>query len=189
MSDQPALTKEPYLGYRRMNQGIIRNFLDDYRANLVEFKVDAGTDNLLVTGRPNSGIEEFQELLIARLEETGRAYETIDITDMQSIFKAKKAFRETDKLIIVNDPHRLLFSIGNAVKPHGIVYFTRHWNLLLDGKEYRTFDHHIAFASHRNQEIGEYPGPFAGIGSDLQKGEYISIDTGQFSMVTKTAIK
>lgn len=184
MSEKRPLIHEPYLGAFR----VVRNFLEDYQENLVDFKVDTGSGNLLVTGRPNSGVEEFKELLLSRLSENGREYEEITIGDMRSVFAAVKLIRESDKIVILNDPYRLLFSIGGIKKPNNLVYFTRHWNLRTDSNEYLVFDHHIAFASQRNQEISEYPRPFAGIGADLRKGEYISIDTGQFSMVSKTAI-
>jgi hypothetical protein len=184
MSDARPLTKEPYLG----SLGVVRNFLEDYRGNLVDFKVDAGVGNLLVTGRPNSGVEEFKQLLLSRLDEKGREYEEIVIVDVQSVFKAISALRTSSKLIVLDDPNRLLFSIGGLTKPQGLVYLTKHWNLRTDSNEYLVFDHHIAFASQRNQEIGDYPRPFAGIGSDLKKGEYVSISTGQFSMVSKTSI-
>lgn len=184
MSTVRTRATEPYLG----SMGTVRNFLEDYRANLVDFKVDAGIGNLLVTGRPNSGVEEFKQLLLTRLDEKGREYEEIFIDDVQSIFYAVKTVKAGEKLVIINDSSRILFSAGGLKKPQGIVYFTKHWNLRTDSSEYLSFDHHIAFASQRNQEIGEYPSPFAGIGSDLKKGEYVSIETGQFSMVSKTAI-
>lgn len=185
MSTLYPLTKEPYL---TGSFGEARNFLEDYRGNLVDLKIDSGVGNILVTGRPNSGVEEFKDLLLNRLDETGREYAEITINDMQAVFHAFKAIKAGKKLIIVNDPYRLLFSVGGLKDPKGVVYFTRHWNLRTDGKEYLTFNHHIAFASQRNEEIHDYPRPFAGIGSELKKGEYVSINTGQFSMVSKTSI-
>lgn len=185
MSTTPSLAKEPYLSG---SFGVARNFLEDYRENLVDFKIDSGVGNILVTGRPNSGVEDFKELLLKRLNETGKDYEEIYVNDMNAVYKAYKAINDGSKLIIIEDPYRLLFSGGGVKNAEGIVYFTRHWNLKTDGIEYRTFSHHIAFASQRNQEIIEYPGPFAGIGADLARGEYISINTGQFSMVSQTSI-
>lgn len=185
MSTLNLKIKEPYLSG---SFGVARNFLEDYRGNLVDFKIDSGVGNILVTGRPNSGVEDFKELLLKRLDETGKSYEEIYVNDTNAVYKALKAINDAQKLVIIEDPYRLLFSRGGLKNAQAVIYFTRHWNLKTDGVEYSTFSHHIAFASQRNQEIGEYPKPFAGIGSDLQKGEYISINTGQFSMVSQTSI-
>lgn len=168
-----------------------RDFLADYRAKQVDVIIDSNDGNLLVTGRPNSGIEDFRELLIKHLESKNESYTEISIVDISSVYTAIAKIKENSGVTILDDPHRMLFAFGgDSIKGLGkLVYFTRHWNLKTDGSEYLLFAHHIAFASQRNQSISDYPSPFAGIGSDLSKGEYVSVSTGAFSIVSKTTVK
>lgn len=184
MSAEYPKTKEPYLGVR----GKGRSILDDYQENQVDFAVDSGTGNLLVTGRPNSGIEDFKELLIEKIKATEVSYLELTITSTTDALKAIKEINTPGRLVIIEDPYRILFSVGGIKKPDNMIYFTRHWNLRTDSYEYAVFDHHIAFASARNQDITEYPSGFAAVGSDLKHGEYVSIDTGSFSTVSKTTL-
>lgn len=186
MSSPQNRLKEPY----STKPSAKRDFLADFRAKQVDLIIDSNDGNLLVTGRPNSGIEEFRELLIGHLEGKNEPYTQISITDISSVYTAIAQIKKNAGVTILDDPHRMLFAFGRDLRGLGkMVYFTRHWNLKTDGTEYNLFGHHIAFASQRNQNISEYPSPFAGIGSDLSKGEYISVSTGAFSVVSKTTVK
>lgn len=157
-----------------------------YRQNQVDFVVNSATGNLLVTGRPNSGWEDFRNNLVGHFEAQGIGYTTHIITDEMSALFAFESMENNPKIAVVSDPKQLLFSNGRIPSSTNLIYFTHHWSRKDNMEGYNVFNHHIAFASFRNQDLMDYPVPFAAIGSDMQSGEYISVDTGSFSAISRT---
>lgn len=157
-----------------------------YRQNQVDFVVSSKTGNLLITGRPNSGAEDFIASLTSHLDFDGIAFTKHVVTDEISAAIAFESIESSPNTAVVIDPSQLLFSNGRTFSKHNLIYFTKHWSLKYKAEAYAMFDHHIAFAAFRNQDLTDYPVPFAVIGSDMQSGEYISVDTGSFSAISRT---
>lgn len=160
--------------------------ISEYRQDQVDFVVSSGTGNLLVTGRPNSGFEDFLNTLTGHLETQGIEYATYTIIDEMSALIAFESIENSTKTALVSDPKQLLFNNGRIPTSANLIYFTRHWSRKHNAEGYGIFNHHIAFAAFRNQDLMDYPVPFAAIGSDMQAGEYVSVDTGSFSAISRT---
>lgn len=157
-----------------------------YRQNQVDFVVSSETGSLLITGRPNSGTEDFIDSLVSHLESRGIEYDKHVIADEMTAIIAYESMKNSPTTAIVIDPGQLLFNNGRVPSKKNLIYFTKHWSRKYKAEAYALFAHHIAFAAFRNQDLTDYPVPFAVIGSDMQSGEYISVDTGSFSAISRT---
>lgn len=160
--------------------------VSEYRKHQVDFVVNSEAGNLLVTGRVNSGIEDFMDTLTGHLNQHGVDFVIHTISDEMSAAIAFESIENLPKTALVFDPKQILFTNGRIPTSTSLIYFTRHWDRKLNMKGYGIFAHHIAFAALRNQDLMDYPVPFAAIGSDMQTGEYISVDTGSFSAIKRT---
>lgn len=160
--------------------------ISEYRKTQVDFVVNSGTGNLLVTGRANSGIEDFLTTLTGHLNQHQVDFVMLSVTDEMSAKIAFESIENLPKTALVFDPKQFLFANGRIPTTTNMIYFTQHWNRKLNMEGYGIFAHHIAFAALRNQDLMDYPVPFSAIGSDMQAGEYVSVDTGSFSAIKRT---
>lgn len=162
-------------------------FLRDLQANKKDVIINT-TANILVTGRPNSGVADFKDMLTEHFDASNIPYHVIVVKDANSATKAASAVNKEGRIVIIEDDYRLLFSTGVKLdQAKNLIYITRHWNL--GAKEYSMFEQHIAFSSHRNEDLVGYPYPFSAIGAELSYGEYVLIDSHDISDVGKTVMK
>lgn len=148
-------------------------FLQKLQGDKKAVNIDA-TGNILITGRPNSGVPELVEQITTDLKERNIAYQTIKVTDANSSIHASNAIKKAESVILIEDDYRLLLASGGKIgNAKNLIYITRHLDVKMP--EYKVFNQHFAFSSQRNEDITGYPSPFAGIGSELNKGEFVSI--------------
>lgn len=152
---------------------------------------DLSLKNIILTGRPNSGVENMVEKLINECAKANKSYTYVDFDTWDGNKEFYDLLDNKNELFIINDSQVLLSDtlINRAFKSQ-IVWVTPHLSYRYSGRYVGFFaSHHYGFAHLRNHDTSPFPAPYNMIGDKLPQNYYVDIFNSRISSVAQTQIK
>lgn len=156
----------------------------------VPIEIDLTQGNIILSGRPRSGMDNMLNEIIAQLDINNKSYTIIEYDDNDGIEELFEILNNRQEIVIIKD--NLLLQDIFRIKPFKaqiiwVVPFigNRHMSRLIG----LFASKYYAFATLRNNDFSLYPQPYSIIGDLLPENFYVDVYNGHISSLENTTFK